>query len=59
MLCVDEVSQRRKLDFMLQPVVALQESRPVLLALLTRSQKARNPGFQVKSLDFLRQIWIS
>lgn len=23
------------------------------------SQKARNPGFQVKSLDFLRQTWIS
>ena len=37
--------KERALDFMLQPVVALQESRPVLLALLTAPGKPDNLAF--------------
>lgn len=56
---MDEVGQKeRELDFMLQPLLALQGSRPVWLALLT-APGSRNPGFHVKSLDFLRLAQIS
>lgn len=45
-LCVHEAKGGRKLDFMLQPVLALQESRPVLVALLTAPRKPEILAFK-------------